>query len=97
MKTNKIKGNLIVNHKLIQVIEDPAVGYRVLITMQKGGQVETNPYPGNQAGLVAAMQMATEVMAGKVWLSHVATDAPGWTAPTSHMLESAKPDLTRQG
>ncbi len=85
---NKMK--TIVDHELVQVILDPAVGYRVLISMQKGGQVETNPYPGNQMGLVAAMQLATEVMAGKVWLSHVAKDAPGWVAPLAVQLTSSK-------
>lgn len=89
------KQNVIVNHKLVTVTEDPAVGYRVFITMQKGGQVEHNPFPGNQMGLVGAMQLATEVMAGKIWLSHVATDAPAWTAPTAVMLEASMEDRTR--
>ena len=84
------KANVIVNHKLVQVTEDPAVGYRVFITMQSGGQIEHNPFPANQMGLVGAMQLATEVIAGKIWLSHVSSDAPGWTAPTSVMLEAAK-------
>ena len=88
MKSAKL--NVIVNHKLVQVIEDPAVGYRVLISMEKGGQVETNPYPGNQMGLVAAMQIATEVMAGKIWLSHLAKDAPAWTAPLAVQLQAPK-------
>lgn len=84
------KQNLIVNHKLVQVIEDPVAGYRVLISLQKGGQVETNPYPGNQMGLVAAMQIATEVMAGKIWLSHLTKDAPAWAAPLTVQLEAPK-------
>lgn len=81
---------MIVNHKLVQVIQDPAAGYRVFISMEKGGQVETRPFPGDQMGLVGAMQLATEVMAGKIWLSHVAKEAPGWTAPASVMLEAPK-------
>jgi len=85
-----IKGNVIVNHKLVQVIEDKDAGYRVLITMERGGQIEHKPFPGNNMGLVGAMQLATEVMAGKIWLSHVQSDAPGWTAPTTHMLEAKK-------
>lgn len=87
MKT--AKQTLIVNHKLVQVIQE-STGYRVLISMEKGGQVETNPYPPNQMGLVAAMQIATEVMAGKVWLSHLAKDAPAWTAPLAVQLEAPK-------
>jgi len=86
MKSAKL--NVIVQHKLVQVLEDPALGYRVLISMEKGGQVETAPFPGNQMGLVGAMQLATEVMAGKIWLSHVASDAPGWTAPLTHQLQA---------
>lgn len=86
----KSKLEVIVNHKLVQVILDPAVGYRVLISMEKGGQVETNPYPANQMGLVGAMQIATEVMSGKIWLSHVAKDAPAWTAPPAVQLNAPK-------
>lgn len=87
MKSAKVE--VIVNHKLVQVLHDLNNGsYRVLISMEKGGQVETNPYPGNQMGLVAAMQIATEVMAGKIWLSHVATNAPAWTAPPAVMLQA---------
>lgn len=94
MKTTGLKK--IVDHKLVIVLEDPKLGYRVLISMEKGGQVETNPFPGNQMGLVGAMQLATEVMAGKIWLSHVATEAPGWTAPTSQMIEAPKSTIVNR-
>ena len=47
----KIKGNVIVNHKLVQVIEDPAGPYRVLISMERGGQVETSALPRKSDGL----------------------------------------------
>jgi hypothetical protein len=90
MSTSKVKGEVIVNHKLVTVILDPHAGYRVFITMQRGGQVEHNPFPGNQMGLVGAMQLATEVMAGKIWLSHISSDAPAWTAPPSVMLTASK-------
>jgi hypothetical protein len=86
----KTKGEVIVNHKLVQVILDPATGYRVFITMQRGGKVEHNPFPANNMGLVAAMQLATEVLAGKIWLSHVESEAPAWTAPPAVMLNAAK-------
>jgi hypothetical protein len=85
----KSKNEVIVNHKLVRVELDPAIGYRVFITMQQGGVVETNPYPSNNLGLVSAMNIATEVMAGKIWLSHLVATAPGWTAPTSHMLNAS--------
>jgi hypothetical protein len=85
--------NFIVNHKLVRVQEDSEVGYRVFITMQKGGEVEHQPFPYNQMGLVGAMQLATEVMAGKIWLSHVSSTAPGWTAPQSVMLSAPKSNI----
>jgi hypothetical protein len=59
----------ILNHPLVQILNEGAK-YRVLISMSKGGQVEHEPFPGDQRGLVAAMSLATEVLAGKVWLSH---------------------------
>jgi hypothetical protein len=89
----KSKNEVIVNHKLVRVEFDPVVGYRVFISMQKGGVVETNPFPGTNLGLVGAMNIATEVMAGKIWLLQLHSAAPGWTAPTTHMLEASKPNI----
>ena len=84
-----VEGKLIVNHDLVQVIQDPNGNYRAFIVMEKGGVIEHAPFPGNPQGLVGAMNLATECIAGKVWLKSLHTAAPGWTAPTTHMLEAA--------
>lgn len=60
---------MILNHPLVQIAQEKSK-YRVLISLSKGGQIEHEPFPGDQRGLVAAMSLATEVLAGKVWLSH---------------------------
>lgn len=60
---------VVLNHDLVQIILDGS-SYRVLIAMSKGGMVEHQPFPGDQRGLVAAMSLATDVLAGKIWLSH---------------------------
>lgn len=82
--------NLIVNHKMVQVRLQEGIGYRVFITMEKGGVVETAPFPGNQMGLIGAMNIATEVMAGKIWLSHAVSEATGFKVPESVLLNAAQ-------
>jgi len=85
-----VEGKLIVNHELVQVIQDPNLSYRVFIVMEKGGVVEHAPFPGNAQGLVGAMNLATECIAGKVWLQKIHSAAPGWTVPTKQQLEAPK-------
>lgn len=80
-----VKGKVILNHDMIKIVFTGAE-YRAFLTIQEGGEVEHQPFPGNQMGLVAAMTMAVDVLAGKFWLKSYNTKAPGWTAPTSVML-----------
>ena len=59
--------NQILKHKLVEIIQDE-VGYRLFIATQEGGWVEHNPFPNDLRGLVGAMMIATDVLAGKFWL-----------------------------
>jgi hypothetical protein len=88
-----VEGKLVVNHELVQVIQDyNTLQYRVFIVMEKGGVIEHKSFPGNAMGVVGAMNLATECMAGKIWLQNVHSAAPGWTAPTELMLEGGPTD-----
>lgn len=40
-------------------------GYQVLVKMSRGGWIEMETLPGNLEGLVTALQLSTEVCAGK--------------------------------
>jgi hypothetical protein len=76
----------ILNHELIKILEDKGQ-YRVLISMTNGGQVEHQPFPGDQRGLVAAVSLAVDVLAGKIWLSHVAETDSKVSIPERVLLE----------
>jgi len=84
-----VEGKLIVNHDLVQVIQAENGMYRTFIVMEKGGVIEHARFPGNPQGLIGAMNLATECIAGKVWLQSVHSAAPGWTAPVAQMLNPA--------
>lgn len=81
----------IVNHEQVKLIQETEGStYRVLLVLQNGGIVEHMPFPGDVRGLVAAMDLCTQVMAGKVWLSHYVQNGSGWTAPTTVQIESSQ-------
>ena len=89
-----VEGKLVVNHELVQVIQDfNTLEYRVFIVMEKGGVIEHKSFPGNPMGVVGAMNLATECMAGKVWLQKVHAAAPGWTAPIAQQIEAPKRNI----
>lgn len=52
-------------------IFDAEDSYQVYITAQSGAVIEHEPFPRDQRGLVAALMLATDVLAGKVWLKNV--------------------------
>jgi hypothetical protein len=55
---------VILNTELVK-INDLGTEYQVLITMSQGGVLEHEPFPKSLQGLVSAMQLATEICAGK--------------------------------
>jgi hypothetical protein len=57
----------ILQHELVKVFKT-SNGYEMHICMQNGQWVEHEPFPGDQRGLVAAVSLAAEVLAGKFWL-----------------------------
>ena len=54
-------------------INDTGDEYQVLIAMSQGGVIEHEPFPHNLQGLVAALQLATEICAGKFFPRRVLT------------------------
>lgn len=48
--------------------------YEVAIAMSRGGMLEHEPFGGDQRGLVAALQLAVEVNAGKFFPRGVIAD-----------------------
>lgn len=54
----------ILNTELVKII-DSGTQYEVHIKMSKGGVLEHEPFPKNLEGLVTALQLATEICAGK--------------------------------
>lgn len=68
---------LILNTKLVMIFKTQ-IEYQVLITCEDGTVIEHAPFPLDQRGLVAALDVAMNVLAGKFWLKKIGrvTDAP---------------------
>lgn len=60
----KDMGELILNTEIVQIYLKNEE-YCIYIRMSRGGTIEHEPMPGNVQGLVNALQLATEVCAGK--------------------------------
>lgn len=58
------KPKLILQTDIVR-IEFTGKEHRVLIRLSKGGWLEHNPFPGDLRGLVSAMSLATDCLAGK--------------------------------
>lgn len=52
-------------------INDTGSEYQVLIRMSQGGVIEHEPFSHDVRGLVAALQLATEICAGKFFPKRV--------------------------
>jgi hypothetical protein len=61
---------LIVNHEIVKVMFE-AGQHRVLIKLSEGGFIEHNPFPGDLRGLVAAMDLARDCIAGKFFPARI--------------------------
>lgn len=55
-------------------INDNGSEYQVLIRMSQGGVIEHEPFSHDVRGLVAALQLATEICAGKFFPKRVIPD-----------------------
>lgn len=51
---------------LVHIYQTPT-GYEVMIRLEKGGWIRHQPFPPDLRGRVGAMQLATDVLAGKFW------------------------------
>lgn len=71
-------GELILNTDLVKIYFYGAE-YKLFIKMSQGGTIEHEPFLGNLTGLVSALQLATEICAGKFFPRRVVeteSDAP---------------------
>jgi hypothetical protein len=59
-------GHPTVDHEMVKVFSTKQA-HTVYIKMQEGGWVKHHPFPPDLRGLVGAMGIATDVMAGKFW------------------------------
>lgn len=87
-----MKGKLILSTPFVRIIQTSSE-YQVFITMSEGGTIEHNPFPNSVQGLVSAMQLATEICAGKFFLKRVIevhSDAP--ELPETIKLKAGKGD-----
>ncbi len=62
-----MKPKIVLDTELV-VINDLGNQYQVLIKMSQGGTIEHEPFPKSLEGLVTALQLATEICAGKFFL-----------------------------
>lgn len=69
-RSKKMKQKVVLTTPFVRIVQTE-VQYQVFITMSEGGIVEHNPFPNNVQGLVAALQLATEICAGKFFLMKV--------------------------
>lgn len=85
----------ILTHKLVRIIFD-GNQHRVYIALSKGGWLEHNPFPGDLRGLVAAMSLATDCLAGKFYPMGV-VPSPGEEKPALKALAAPGPGPKPEG
>lgn len=67
-----MKNGTVLDTPLVQIFEEDNQ-YKMLIKMSQGGILEHEPFPKNLQGLVSALQLATEILAGKFYPRRVVT------------------------
>lgn len=82
MKKNKV----ILTHEMVRIVQTDAA-YELHLCMQTGQWVEHEPFPGDQRGLVVAVSLAAEILAGKFWLRRLITKTEAIQAPATVLLE----------
>jgi hypothetical protein len=83
MKESKI----ILTHEMVRIVQT-TTGYDLHLCMQNGQWVEHEPFPPDQRGLVAAVSLAAEILAGKFWLRKTLQQGPALNIPTPMQLSS---------
>lgn len=58
----------ILNTDNCKIIQDHN-GFRVMMKMESGGWVESMPYSPELKGLIGALTLSIDVIAGKVWIN----------------------------
>jgi len=79
---------IVFNHPMCLIVEQDN-SYVVKIRMRDGQYALQAPYPADQRGLLGAMMLATDVLAGKVLLVGVeASNSPKINSPKLFELNS---------
>lgn len=68
-----MKPKVILNHPMVSVVEENSF-YVVKIRMRDGRYVIQNPFPADQRGIIGALTLTLDVLAGKILL--VGTEEP---------------------
>lgn len=77
MKNTEKMSKVVLDTEIVK-INDIGTEYQVLVRMSRGGVIEHEPFPKTIQGLVSAMQLATEICAGKFFPRQVVeTSTPG--------------------
>ncbi len=79
-----MKHKIVLDTDLVKIIDDGAE-YLVHIKMQRGGILEHEPFKRDLHGLVGAMQLATEICAGKFFPRGVLNESLTITASTKQL------------
>lgn len=75
---------IILNTPMVQILEMPS-SYEMQITAKDGSVIKHEPFPKSLEGLVTAISLSAEILAGKFFLNSVlinSADRPRITAPT---------------
>ncbi len=64
----QIKPKVILDHSMVRIIEADQQ-YQLFIKMTNGKYASNAPYPADQRGIIAALQLALDVLAGKIMLA----------------------------
>jgi hypothetical protein len=78
---------VILNHPMVRIVENEKDHtYELSIHMRDGGWVKQAPYPADQRGVIGALTLALDVLAGKVLLMGVDRTAKALPYETPDMV-----------
>lgn len=84
-----MKKGTVLDTPLVQIFEEDNQ-YKMLIKMSQGGILEHEPFAKNLQGLVSALQLATEILAGKFYPRRALTLG---SEPSRLSIKGSHPDL----
>lgn len=72
MKNANVK--IVLNHPMVRVAESNGE-YHLSIRLRSGAWVNQMPYPADQRGIIGALTLAIDVLAGKILLTGIESPA----------------------